>query len=169
MKSVKYTNGLFPLINTKVRVLAFVLVCLLSITLINCKSDTEKRGSDIDDTIIEENQNNTETPLYNDTATENQNQMAEWNTYKNKANEQIAKNEAQINSLTEGMNKPGSTFDANYKKNIRDLKERNEALKKKISDYDNNQTDWESFKREFDSDMEGLGNALRNLTVNNKK
>ena len=95
--------------------------------------------------------------------------MAEWEIYKAEANKTIAKNEAQIASLKETMNKSGSTFDDNCKKNIVDLQERNATLKKKISDYEKNKTDWDSFKREFDSDMEGLGNALRNLTVNNKK
>ena len=52
--------------------------------------------------------------------------------------------------------------------NIDALEERNETLKNKISDYENNQTDWESFKREFNSDMSELGNALKDLTVNNK-
>ena len=49
------------------------------------------------------------------------------------------------------------------------LEEKNASLKTKISDYENNQTDWESFKREFDSDMTKLGQAFKDLTVNNKK
>jgi hypothetical protein len=30
-------------------------------------------------------------------------------------------------------------------------------------------SDWQSFKREFNHDMDELGNAFNNLTVNNKK
>jgi hypothetical protein len=42
-------------------------------------------------------------------------------------------------------------------------------MKARIDAYDKSQSDWESFKREFTHDMEGLGQALNDLTVNNKK
>jgi hypothetical protein len=67
------------------------------------------------------------------------------------------------------MEKPGKTFDKSYSKSIDALEEKNMALKTRIIDYENNQTDWESFKREFSSDAEGVAKALKDLTVNNKK
>lgn len=93
----------------------------------------------------------------------------EWQTYKEEANKTIADNEVRIAELKSAMKKPGKTFDAAYAKSIDGLEEKNASLKTKISDYENNQTDWESFKREFSSDMTGLGDALKDLTVNNKK
>ena len=39
----------------------------------------------------------------------------------------------------------------------------------RIAAYDKSQSDWESFKREFSHDMDGLGQAINDLTVNNKK
>lgn len=94
---------------------------------------------------------------------------AEWQTYKEQANKTIADNEVRIAELKTAMKKPGKTFDAAYAKSIDALEEKNTSLKTKISDYENNQPDWESFKREFDSDMTGLGKALKDLAVNNKK
>jgi DNA-directed RNA polymerase subunit N (RpoN/RPB10) len=34
--------------------------------------------------------------------------------------------------------------------------------------YEKSQSDWEAFKREFNHDMEELGKALKDLTVDNK-
>ena len=78
-------------------------------------------------------------------------------------------NETQIKELRKAMDKPGRTFDKSYAKSIDALEEKNTALRNRITDYENNQTDWESFKREFSSDAEGVANAFRDLTLNNKK
>jgi DNA repair ATPase RecN len=94
---------------------------------------------------------------------------AEWQAYKTEANNTITANETRIAELKNAIKKPGKTFDAAYAKSIDALEERNTALKTKITDYENNQTDWASFKREFDSDMTELGQAFKDLTVNNKK
>lgn len=94
---------------------------------------------------------------------------AEWQNYKAEANTTIAANEARIVELKKAVKKTGTTFDSAYEKSIDDLEKRNKSLRTKIEDYENNQTDWASFKREFSSDMTELGNALKDLTVNNKK
>jgi hypothetical protein len=61
-------------------------------------------------------------------------------------------------------------MDATYIASIDALEQKNAALKSKLNTYENNaQSDWESFKREFNHDMDQLGNSLRDLTVNNKK
>ena len=78
-------------------------------------------------------------------------------------------NESRIKELRKAMNKPGNNFDASYAKSIDALEEKNTTLKNRIISYENNQTDWESFKREFNSDIEGLAIAFKDLTLNNKK
>ncbi len=94
---------------------------------------------------------------------------AEWQAYKIESNRTIDQNETRITELQMAMKKPGKTFDEAYKNSIDDLQEKNMKLRTKIVDYENNQTDWASFKREFESDMTELGNAMNDLTVNNKK
>lgn len=93
---------------------------------------------------------------------------AEWQAFKNESEEMIRKNEIRITELKVKMKKPGTTFDAAYAKNIEALEQKNKNLKIRIGDYENNQSDWEAFKREFNHDMEELGQALKDLTVNNK-
>ncbi|MBC5833823.1 hypothetical protein G6N05_02895 [Flavobacterium sp. F372] len=134
----------------------------------SCKSNTDKEEDAIENVQeAKENLENVTEDINNDAITKAND--AEWQTYKADANKTIAENEVRIVALKKAMNKAGTTFDETYKKNIEVLEERNEALKTKISNYENNQTDWASFKREFSSDMTEIGDALRDLTVNNKK
>lgn len=93
---------------------------------------------------------------------------AEWQTYKSEAIQTIITNEARILELKKAANKPGKTFDKAYVKNIEDLERKNAALKVKITNYENNQTDWDSFKREFNSDLSELGTAIKEITIKNK-
>ena len=46
----------------------------------------------------------------------------------------------------------------------------NERLRAKIRDYkENGKDEWKSFKTEFKHDMDELGDAIKGLTVDNKK
>ena len=94
---------------------------------------------------------------------------AEWQTYKTEMLASISANEVRIEELRKALNKPGNKFDANYSKNIDSLQKRNLDLKNRIENYENNQTDWESFKREFNSDMDGLGKEFDDFIAKNKK
>ena len=145
------------------------LAMLFAGTLITgCKSNSEKEADATEDVQeAKEDLNNVKEDVKEDQMTKAND--AEWQVYKSDANMTIVANEKRIEELTTAMNKPGKTFDAAYKSNIESLKNKNAALKTKIADYENNQTDWASFKREFDSDMTELGNSLKDLTVNNKK
>ena len=92
----------------------------------------------------------------------------EWSAFKTESEVKINDNQKRIDELRAKMKKPGQTFDAMYAKNIENLEERNRDLKTRIGAYETNQSDWESFKREFNHDMNEVGQALRDLTVNNK-
>lgn len=134
----------------------------------SCKSNTDKEEEAFENVQdAEQNLENVTEDINNDAITKAND--AEWQTYKAEANKTIAENEKRIAELKKALKKPGNTFDATYEKNIDALEDKNASLKTKISDYENNQTDWASFKREFNSDMNELGAALKDLTVNNKK
>jgi hypothetical protein len=137
-------------------------------TLFSCKTNSEKEADATQNvTEAKEDLKETKDENTNDAATKAND--AEWQTYKSESLATIAKNEVRIVELRKARQKPGTTFDASYSKNIDELATKNEALRVRINNYENNQTDWESFKREFSSDMDDLGNAFNNLTVNNKK
>ena len=67
------------------------------------------------------------------------------------------------------MKKPGEIFDALYEKKIANLELQNKDMKARLEAYEKIQSDWESFKYEFNHDMDAIGEALKDLTVDNKK
>jgi vacuolar-type H+-ATPase catalytic subunit A/Vma1 len=146
----------------------FMLAILAGTTFTSCKNNAEKEADAVEDVVdAKEDLNKVNDDISKDAITKAND--AEWQTYKMVANKTISENETRIVELQTAMKKQGKTFDANYKKSIEALEEKNTALKTKIADYENNQTDWDTFKREFDADMQGLGQAFKDLTVNNKK
>jgi TolA-binding protein len=92
----------------------------------------------------------------------------EWQEFKTDAEAKIKRNEIRIEELTVQMNKPGQVFDDLYKNRILELEQQNKKLQDRIDAYDKSHTDWEKFKRKFNHDMDELGDALKNITVNNK-
>ena len=94
---------------------------------------------------------------------------AEWKAFKENAQIQIDKNNARIAELRVKLKKPGKALDEIYASRINTLEEKNKALKARIDVYESNQSDWETFKREFNHDMDELGQALKDFTVDNKK
>lgn len=93
---------------------------------------------------------------------------AEWETFKADAEAKIDANQVRIDELRAEIKKPGKTFDQLYKEKIDALQERNKALRKKIADRKPEDPDWAAFKREFNHDMDELGKAFKDLTVNNE-
>jgi uncharacterized membrane-anchored protein YhcB (DUF1043 family) len=93
----------------------------------------------------------------------------EWNTFKSESELKINENEIRIKELKLKLNKPGEILDPHYSKRIADLEQQNKDLRAKLYSYEKSQSNWESFKREFNSDMNSFGEAFKNLTVDNKK
>lgn len=59
---------------------------------------------------------------------------------------------------------------ADYNKKIAELEKKNTDLKKKMADYkEDGKDNWETFKTEFNHDMDELGKAFNDLTVKNTK
>jgi hypothetical protein len=92
----------------------------------------------------------------------------EWAAFKSDADAKIKSNEVRIAELTVKMNKPGEILDPLYKKRIQTLEQQNKDLIARMDAYDKNQSDWETFKREFNHDLDALGQALKDVTVDNK-
>jgi hypothetical protein len=92
----------------------------------------------------------------------------EWRVFKSDMEMQIVKNENRIAELKVQLKKPGKVLDKVYEKRIDALEQQNKDLSIRINAYEKNQSDWASFKREFNHDIDELGKALNDLTVNNK-
>jgi predicted RNase H-like nuclease (RuvC/YqgF family) len=92
----------------------------------------------------------------------------EWKTFRNESELKIRENEIRITELNAKMKKPGEIFDALYQKKIVNLEQQNRDMRARLDVYEKNQSNWESFKREFNHDMDAIGTSLKDLAVNNK-
>lgn len=93
----------------------------------------------------------------------------EWQEFKDATNVKIEENNAKITELKLKIKKTGKDIDKAYQKNIDTIEQKNKNLKAKMDSYKNDvNSDWQSFKREFNHDMDELGQSLKNFTVNNK-
>ena len=134
---------------------------LIGTTLISCKENTENKGDDVE--VITNDDGNS---LMVKNATQNK----EWEAFKVSTDSIINENDMRIAELKVKMKNTGKAMDSTYENKIVQLQERNAAMKVKIQNYkDDNSQNWDSFKTEFNHDMSQLGNALEDLTVDNKK
>ena len=93
----------------------------------------------------------------------------EWQAFKDDANAKIDDNNAKIAELKLKIKKAGKDIDKTYQKSIDTIEQKNKDLKIKMDSYKNDvNSDWKSFKREFNHDMDQLGQSLKDFTVNNK-
>lgn len=92
----------------------------------------------------------------------------EWKEFKIKTEEMISNNEKSIAELKAKIKRTGKTLDAMRENKIDKLEQLNRDLKARLEAYEKDQSDWESFKDEFNHDMEAFGKALKDLTVDNK-
>ena len=72
--------------------------------------------------------------------------------------------------MKEKLAKPGTAlFDDLRKKRIEQLEQKNADLRSKLYGYEKEHSDWEAFKREFNHDMDGVGEAFKDLGKDNTK
>ena len=93
----------------------------------------------------------------------------DWKIFKIESQQKIRENEMRIAELKVKMRKSGKLLDPLFDKKIENLEQKNTDLKAKIIAYDKTQSNWEEFKREFKHDMDELGKAMNDLTIDNKK
>lgn len=93
----------------------------------------------------------------------------EWAAFKNESELIIKNNEVRIAELKRKIKGSRKTLDALYTRKVDTLEQRNRDMEAKIGNYEKNKNDWESFKREFNHDMDKFGEALKDLTVDNKR
>jgi hypothetical protein len=95
---------------------------------------------------------------------------ADYELFRKQSEERINNNEKVIAAFKERMLTDKKQIKASDQKIIDKLEERNINLRKKIEEYKENGKDkWSAFKLEFNHDMDEMGTALKDLTVNNTK
>lgn len=87
----------------------------------------------------------------------------EWRSFKAESEAKIIENDNKITALKVKMNQPGTTFDGMYSNRIEKLQAKNNELRSKLSNYDGNQTDWKTFKSDFNREMNEIGSNIKDL------
>ena len=95
---------------------------------------------------------------------------AQYNQFRLESDERITANEQLIADLKVYSKDKKNEAKVEYDKMIADLEAKNEAMKVRVRDYKDEGSDkWESFKREFNHDMDELGASLKDIGKNNVK
>lgn len=90
--------------------------------------------------------------------------------YRAETIEKVLENERLISEKRKLIETDKSALKAAHQKEIIDLEARNKELKDKLENYKGEgKENWEEFKKEFSHDMTEIGDALKDLTVNNTK
>jgi hypothetical protein len=90
--------------------------------------------------------------------------------YRFRIAEQITTNENSIIAFRSRIASQKKEARADYEKKINDLNNKNTDLKMRLDAFNaDNKESWELFKVEFGRDMDELGNALHDFTINSQK
>jgi len=95
--------------------------------------------------------------------------IEDFNKFKKEAEIEINENDIKIAKLKAKKISDNKADNEKYNKKVTALANKNAALKSKINNCNHTKTSaWTSFKQEFNHDMKELGNAIKDLGVNNK-
>jgi len=146
--------------------LAISAAAILTVTN-GCKSNSEK----VEDaqTNVQDAKADLKTVL-KDSLTDAQkaSNVAEWKIFRNESQAKIKNNEVRINELkTKMKNEKGSSVSISNRK-IDSLEAKNNELVTRMDNFDRGKNDWETFKLEFNRDLNGVGESLSNFSVKNK-
>ncbi len=94
---------------------------------------------------------------------------AEYPTFRTDAEQRIKANEDRIAELRQKINTGGKPLDNMREQRIKDLEQKNADLRARLYGYEKERSDWEQFKREFNHDMDELGNSISDFGKDNTK
>jgi DNA anti-recombination protein RmuC len=90
--------------------------------------------------------------------------------FREQTNEVIASNERKIAEIKANRENNKSDVQKEYRKDIDELEAKNAELKTRLNDYkDEGSEKWNSFREEFNRDMDQLGQSLKEFSVDNEK
>ncbi|MBK7957910.1 MAG: peptidase M23 [Bacteroidetes bacterium] len=100
----------------------------------------------------------------------NEDYLAEVSGYKTETAKEIAANDLSIVEFNARISKEKKETLEEYKKKIAELNKNNTDMKLRMENYKAEGKDqWETFKTEYNHDMEELGKAFKDLSVKNVK
>ena len=150
-----------------------ITMCIASASMMHANAQADKNSTkarkDVKEAhrdVQEANKNLDEAKR--DLKTANADSTADYLAFKKEAEASIAKNKQTIAQLKSKKWNADTKSKEKYNKQIIILERKNNKLQMEMNTANHtNSTKWDSFKREFKHDMNELGNALRDLGVDN--
>jgi outer membrane murein-binding lipoprotein Lpp/ElaB/YqjD/DUF883 family membrane-anchored ribosome-binding protein len=150
----------------------FILTIAASIiaatNLFSCQS-SEKKMENAEENVVEAKQDLRAVKIDSIQKAEKAATTEQWKQFKKEAEVKISYNDLRIKELKAEMKQIGNTADALLNKKMEAYEQRNKDLKARMAAYAKTQSDWETFKLEYNHDLSELGKALKDLTVKNMK
>ncbi len=100
-----------------------------------------------------------------------QDSVSDFKKFKKDSEAKIKDNEKKIADLKVKHSQMGAKELVDHQNKVSALEQKNTKLKSKLSSFkeDDSKGNWESFKVDFKHDMDELGKAMKDFSVNNKK
>jgi len=96
--------------------------------------------------------------------------VADMEAFRKENNERILANDKSIAEFKAKVANEKREARIEYTEKINELERKNSDYKKRLEEYNETGSEkWVAFKSEFNHDMDGLGMALKDLTIKNKK
>jgi hypothetical protein len=93
----------------------------------------------------------------------------EWKIFRSESELKIMDNEIRLTELNVKIKKQGGVNDTRSGKKIAILELQNRDMKARLESYEKIQSNWITFKREFNNDMVSIVDELKDLTADNNK
>jgi hypothetical protein len=130
-------------------------------------SEQKKKAADAKLVVAQDNLNKVQ--INANVAAENAATAEELKTFRLESDLKIKTNEAKIAELKLKMNKTKVKPDPVFAREIDSLEIKNTNLKKRMADYEKTNSSWTKFKRDFNRDLDELGNTLKRLANQNNR
>lgn len=145
-----------------------LLICAIGLSFLGCQTPEQK---------AENAQNNLQDAKHNLALTQQKANQAdqkvadanEWKTFRTESEAKIKNNSVLIESYKYKMKHSGKIMDSVYEYKIHELDKENKKLISQMDEYEKQNSDWETFKKEFNRDMEKVGKSIKDLMDDTKK
>lgn len=135
--------------------LIFVISMLAAVVLITGCNNTDQKVEETQSAVVEANRELQEA---------NREYQAAINQYRKETSDRIAANDSTITTFKARMANETAEVKADYEKQLATLEQKNSDMKKKLADYKaGGKEQWETFKTDFNREMNTLVEALDKL------
>ncbi|MFZ4457028.1 MAG: hypothetical protein ACOYOT_12480 [Bacteroidales bacterium] len=148
--------------------LAVITSLFIGVRLVSCQS-SEKKVENAEENVTDAKQDLREVKIDSAMKAQKIATTEQWKTFQKESAVKIKYNDIRIKELKVEIKQAGHSSSSELNKKIDAFELKNKNLKARMSAYAKTQTDWETFKLEYNHDLTELGNALKDLTVKNIK